>query len=226
MDINITERTGKLVSLLKSCPASPRPEPAEEAAARKRVEEEILPLRLNIVIHVVGSRGDVQPFVALGKSLQQYGHRVRLATHLTFRDFVRYNGLEYFQIGGDPADMITFMVKNPGLLPHMETIRSGAIKRNRRAIFEIITGCWRSCFETGDATHLHQPPDNPTVNLVDSRRPFVADAIIANPPSFAHIHCAEKLGIPLTIMFTSVYPKNNRSPRIYRMLIANTNQFS
>jgi sterol 3beta-glucosyltransferase len=32
--------------------------------------------------------------------------------------------------------------------------------------------------------------------------PFVADAIIANPPSFAHIHCAEKLRIPLHIMFT------------------------
>ena len=110
----MTEHTGKLASLLKPRPASPRPEPAEEAAA-----EEALPLRLNIVIHVVGSRGDVQPFVALGKSLQQYGHRVRLATHLTFRDFVRENGLEYFQIGGDPEDMMTAMVKNPGLLPHM-----------------------------------------------------------------------------------------------------------
>ncbi len=33
-------------------------------------------------------------------------------------------------------------------------------------------------------------------------KPFVADAIIANPPSFAHIHCAERLGIPLHLMFT------------------------
>jgi hypothetical protein len=33
-------------------------------------------------------------------------------------------------------------------------------------------------------------------------RPFIADAIIANPPSFAHIHCAERLGIPLHLMFT------------------------
>jgi sterol 3beta-glucosyltransferase len=31
---------------------------------------------------------------------------------------------------------------------------------------------------------------------------FVADTIIANPPSYAHIHCAEKLGIPLHMMFT------------------------
>jgi hypothetical protein len=35
--------------------------------------------------------------------------------------------------------------------------------------------------------------------------PFVADAIIANPPSFAPAHIAEKLGIPLHMMFTYVY---------------------
>ena len=31
--------------------------------------------RLNIVIHIVGSRGDVQPFLALAKELQTYKHR-------------------------------------------------------------------------------------------------------------------------------------------------------
>lgn len=30
----------------------------------------------------------------------------------------------------------------------------------------------------------------------------MADAIIANPPSFAHIHCAEALGVPLHLVFT------------------------
>jgi hypothetical protein len=30
----------------------------------------------------------------------------------------------------------------------------------------------------------------------------VADAIIANPPSFAHVHCAQALAVPLHIMFT------------------------
>jgi hypothetical protein len=43
------------------------------------------PSPLNVVIQVVGSRGDVQPFIALGKVLEEkYGHRVRLATHPTF----------------------------------------------------------------------------------------------------------------------------------------------
>ena len=48
---------------------------------------------MNVVIQIVGSRGDVQPYVALGQVLKKkYGHRVRLATHPTFRDFVTENG--------------------------------------------------------------------------------------------------------------------------------------
>jgi hypothetical protein len=37
---------------------------------------------------------------------------------------------------------------------------------------------------------------------VGDKAPFVADAIISNPPSFAPTHIAEKLGIPLHMMFT------------------------
>jgi hypothetical protein len=33
-------------------------------------------------------------------------------------------------------------------------------------------------------------------------RPFAADAIISNPPAFAHIHVAEALGLPLTMSFS------------------------
>lgn len=150
------------------------------------------PLCLNVVIHVVGSRGDVQPFIALGKALQQHGHRIRLATHLQFRDDVTKAGLEFFNIGGDPTELMAFMVKNPGLLPDFKTIRSGAVQKRRREMRTIISGCWRSCFETGDGTNT----------MPDRAQPFVADAIIANPPSMAHLSCAEKLGVPLHMMFT------------------------
>jgi hypothetical protein len=43
--------------------------------------------RLNIVVMVIGSRGDIQPFLKLGKNLKEYGHRVRIATHPAFKDF-------------------------------------------------------------------------------------------------------------------------------------------
>jgi len=171
------------------------------------------PPPMNVVIHVVGSRGDVQPFIALGKVLKSsYGHRVRLATHPTFKGFVEENGLEFFSISGDPAELMAFMVKNPGLMPGMETLRNGDTGKRRKGIYEIIQGCWRSCFEVGDGTGIrvsdhhvdaHFSPGSGTAPEGElSARPFVADAIIANPPSFAHIHCAEKLGIPLHLMFT------------------------
>jgi UDP:flavonoid glycosyltransferase YjiC (YdhE family) len=47
---------------------------------------------------------------------------------------------------------------------------------------------------------------------VGDKAPFVADAIIANPPSFAPAHIAEKLGIPLHMMFTFPYTPTVQFP--------------
>jgi UDP:flavonoid glycosyltransferase YjiC (YdhE family) len=64
---------------------------------------------LNIVIQIVGSRGDVQPFVALGLELKKFGHRVRIATHAVFKDFVEEHELEFFNIGGNPEELMAFV---------------------------------------------------------------------------------------------------------------------
>ncbi|SLM37934.1 glycosyltransferase family 1 protein [Lasallia pustulata] len=181
------------------------------------------PPPMNVVIHVVGSRGDVQPFVALGQVLKRtYGHRVRLATHPTFRTLVEENGLEFFSISGDPAELMAFMVKNPGLMPGMDSLRSGDIGKRRKGMYDIVKGCWRSCFETGDGTGIEVSDDRMdnrtsfdsgfSVGGDTATRPFVADVIIANPPSFAHIHCAEKLGIPLHLMFTMPWSPTQAFP--------------
>jgi hypothetical protein len=163
----------------------------------------------------VGSRGDVQPFVALGKILKDtYGHRVRLATHPNFKDFVQENGLESFSIGGDPSQLMAFRVKNPGPTPGFRSVLSGDVGQQRRDVAEYIQGCWRSCYKAGDgitdddlSEFSGNDPDSEPAT-----RPFVADCIIANPPSFAHIHCAEKLGIPLRIMFTMPYSPTQAFP--------------
>ncbi|KAF3402600.1 Sterol 3-beta-glucosyltransferase UGT80B1 [Talaromyces pinophilus] len=152
--------------------------------------------RLNIVIQIVGSRGDVQPFLALGRELQAEGHRVRIATHDVFRDFVTEAGFEFFPIGGDPSSLMAYMVKNPGIVPKFETIMSGEISKKRKMVYRMLEGCWRSCIE----------PD-PENNI-----PFVAEAIIANPPSFAHVHCAQALGIPIHLMFTMPWSPTRAFP--------------
>ena len=150
---------------------------------------------MNIVIQLVGSRGDIQPFIAIALLLQEHGHRVRIATHAAFQTFVESYNLEFFSIGGDPMELMAFIVKNPGLLPKFDTVIKGDVQKRRRTIREILEGCWRSCIESGNGMQ-HDPE-----RYADSK-PFVADAIIANPPSFAHVHCAERLGVPLHLMFT------------------------
>lgn len=168
---------------------------------------------MNIVMQVVGSRGDVQPFVALGNELQKSGHRVRIATHYFFEDFVKSANLEFYPIGGDPTELMAvrdptftlpnlthnckqYMVKNPGLIPNIATLRNGEIGRKRKMIAEMLQGCWYSCIE----------PDP------DSGVPFVANAIIANPVSFAHIHCAQALAIPLHLVFTMPWSPTRAFP--------------
>lgn len=47
-----------------------------------------------------GSRGDVQPLVALAAGIKAAGHEVRFATQVDFEPFVRKCGLEYVQLGG------------------------------------------------------------------------------------------------------------------------------
>jgi hypothetical protein len=65
---------------------------------------------------------------------------------------------------------------------------------------EIMEGCWKSCGDVGEAQKGEGKLDGE--GEPGKERPFIAHAIIANPPSFAHIHRAEKLGIPLHLKFT------------------------
>ncbi|CAF3001338.1 unnamed protein product [Rotaria socialis] len=152
--------------------------------------------RLAILILIVGTRGDVQPFIALAKTLRSYGHRVRLATHEVFRKFVRENGIEFYPLAGDPADLMSFMVKNAGIVPSVSSIVSGDVGKSRRIIADILKSTWKACIDEDDETGIS----------------FVAEAIIANPPSYGHIHCAQKLQIPLHMMFTMPWSPTSAFP--------------
>jgi sterol 3beta-glucosyltransferase len=107
-------------------------------------------------------------------------------------------GIEFFSIGGDPEALMAYMVKNPGLLPNMQSIKAGDIGKRRKEMAEMVEGTWRSCIEAGNGMSEKVA----ALNVADPEDLFIADAIIANPPSMGHIHCAEKLGIPLHMVFT------------------------
>ena len=88
------------------------------------------------------------------------------------------------------------MVKNPGIIPKIETIRAGDISKKRKMIEQMLLGFWGSCVQPDPITGA----------------PFVAEAIIANPPSFAHIHCAQVLSIPVHMMFTMPWSATRAFP--------------
>src|ERR1044071_8338596 len=60
---------------------------------------------MKITILTYGSRGDVQPFVALSRKLMQTGHAVRLAAPYRFKDFVEEHRIDFVPLSGDPEDL-------------------------------------------------------------------------------------------------------------------------
>jgi len=139
---------------------------------------------LNIVLMVVGTRGDVQPFMGIGLRLKEFGHRVRIASHAVYRQAVLDAGLEFYPLGGDPKVLSEFVVKHGGILPGLDL---SEVAEQRRQMRDILYSTWPACSEPD--------PDTPD-------KPFVADAIVANPPTYGHIHCAQKLHVPLHMVFT------------------------
>ncbi|XP_028757275.1 sterol 3-beta-glucosyltransferase UGT80B1 [Neltuma alba] len=138
--------------------------------------------RLQIAILVVGTRGDVQPFLAIAKRLQEYGHHVRLATHANFNTFIKSAGVDFYPLGGDPRALAGYMVRNKGLIPSGPSEISSQRKQLKAIIESLLPACTAPDLETGV--------------------PFRAQAIIANPPAYGHAHVAEALGVPLHIFFT------------------------
>jgi sterol 3beta-glucosyltransferase len=61
---------------------------------------------MRIAIIAMGTRGDVQPYLALGKGLKSAGHFVRLITHENFEKLVTSHGLEFCPVQGNVQEVM------------------------------------------------------------------------------------------------------------------------
>ncbi|KAL7522600.1 hypothetical protein ACHAWX_007701 [Stephanocyclus meneghinianus] len=157
----------------------------------------ILP-KLNICILVVGTHGDVLPFCSLANELQNTGHRVRLASHEAHRKTVTSRKIEFYPLAGDPKQLSQWTVQTGGNLAgelKVGVADPSILKAKDSMLKKICKSCWGAVSGFDPLSPYYESFGKENV------APFVADAVIANPPCIGHIHVCEALAIPLHIMF-------------------------
>jgi sterol 3beta-glucosyltransferase len=94
---------------------------------------------MKITLLTYGTRGDVQPFAALGRGLQRAGHTVRLAAPHRFADFAAQHSLPFAALPGDPEE-ISRRVNDAG------SGALGMVKSMADYVFSIADGVFRASF--------------------------------------------------------------------------------
>ncbi|KAI8391677.1 uncharacterized protein BYT42DRAFT_610878 [Radiomyces spectabilis] len=143
---------------------------------------------LVITCLTAGSRGDVQPYVALCKELQKDGHHCRIASHEEYKEWVESHGIEFRSIGGDPAELMKLCIDN-GFLS-MSFIRDG-VKFFYDWLDTLLETAWAACQGT--------------------------DVLIESPSALVGIHMAEKLEIPYFRSMPFPWSRTTRFPHPFAM---------
>ena len=89
-------RTRIMEDLDESAPLEPRSGPVSPSplfGSTTSTFLEFKPDPMKITCLTIGSRGDVQPFIALCKGLQAEGHHTKIATHGEYKDWIEGVGL-------------------------------------------------------------------------------------------------------------------------------------
>jgi sterol 3beta-glucosyltransferase len=125
---------------------------------------------MNILISTLGSRGDIQPFVALGKGLKAAGYRVAICTAEGFRPFIEEQGVEYAYMNNK---FLQFMQAQAG-----QAAMEGS--GNMLELIRIFKPILRQTLEDEWQAALT----------------FQPDLLIYHPKTLGSYHVAEKLKIP------------------------------
>jgi len=99
---------------------------------------------MQVLLSSIGSRGDVQPLVALGVELQALGHRARLCVAPNFKEWIESYGLECTPIGPDLKKMTGGTVPGKPILPSKEQLQQMA-DQMVRGQFQVIGEAARDC---------------------------------------------------------------------------------
>ena len=142
------------------------------------------PLRVTCL--TIGSRGDVQPYIALCKGLIGEGHSVKIATHRQFESWIRGHGIEFAPVDGDPAELMRVCVDNGMFTP---AFLFEANSKFRGWLDDLLRSSWTACQDS--------------------------DLLIESPSAMAGIHIAEALAIPYFRAFTMPWTRTRAYPHAF-----------
>ncbi|CAO3582891.1 unnamed protein product [Absidia cylindrospora] len=139
---------------------------------------------LTITCLTIGSRGDVQPYIALCKQLQQDGgHHCRIASHGEYRSWVENHGIEFRCIGGDPGELMRLCIEN-------NFLSFSFIKSGYKLFYTWFNTLLESSWDAVQGT----------------------DVLIESPSSMVGVHMAESLEIPYFRSMPFPWTKTTKFP--------------
>ncbi|MBP2018281.1 sterol 3beta-glucosyltransferase [Symbiobacterium terraclitae] len=128
---------------------------------------------MKFVILATGTRGDVQPFVALAQGLAGAGHEAVLAAPGSFEPFARGHGVSFHPMGSDYAALLESPEGKAALggnpVKMVQVLRQTVFPMMRR----MLDDAWEAAQGAG--------------------------AVIYHPKALAGVHLAERLGVPCFI---------------------------
>ncbi|KAH0558394.1 hypothetical protein GP486_004947 [Trichoglossum hirsutum] len=142
------------------------------------------PLRITCL--TIGSRGDVQPYIALCKGLLAEGHKPKIATHAEYKPWIEKHGIQFAQVEGDPAELMRICIEN-GMFTY-SFIKEASLKF-RGWLDDLLISAWAACQDS--------------------------DVLIESPSAMAGIHIAEALGIPYFRAFTMPWTRTRAYPHAF-----------
>jgi sterol 3beta-glucosyltransferase len=108
---------------------------------------------MHITILAHGSRGDVQPYVALGLGLKQAGHSIRIAAPELFRSLIVEYGLEFAPLAGDPKILMQNAVDQAGGRPNLLRVIPVVLKYATPLALQVIKDARQACQGTQAIIH-------------------------------------------------------------------------
>lgn len=109
---------------------------------------------MRVLLSTIGSRGDVQPLVALGLALETCGHEAHLCVPPDFRPWIESHGLTVTPIGPEVRHAARSMPVTPTLAAPPGDVRREMAKATVKAQFEAIDAAAQGCDVIVAATAL------------------------------------------------------------------------